>query len=47
MMGVKPARIFKHLRVNIPGRGNRRTHGCSTWKRLVKEFFAALERDKR
>jgi NitT/TauT family transport system ATP-binding protein len=48
MMSVKPARIFKHLRVNIPRpREPEDPRLFDLEKDLVKEFFAVLERDQR
>jgi NitT/TauT family transport system ATP-binding protein len=48
MMSVKPARIFKHLRVDIPRpREPEDPRLFDLEKDLVKEFFAVLERDHR
>jgi len=48
MMSVKPARIFKHLRVDIPRpREPEDPRLFDLEKDLVKEFFAVLERDYR
>jgi NitT/TauT family transport system ATP-binding protein len=48
MMSVKPARIFKHLRVNIPRpREPEDPRLFDLEKDLVKEFFAVLEQDQR
>jgi ABC-type nitrate/sulfonate/bicarbonate transport system ATPase subunit len=47
MMSVKPARIFKHLRVDIPRpREPEDPRLFDLEKGLVKEFFAVLERDQ-
>jgi ABC-type nitrate/sulfonate/bicarbonate transport system ATPase subunit len=48
MMNAKPARIFKHLRVDIPRpREPEDPRLFDLEKDLVKEFFAVLERDQR
>lgn len=48
MMSVKPARIFKHLRVDIPRpREPEDPRLFDLEKDLVKEFFAVLEQDQR
>jgi NitT/TauT family transport system ATP-binding protein len=48
MMSVKPARIFKHLRVDIPRpREPEDPRLFDLEKDLVKEFFAVLEQDHR
>ncbi|MGN6732645.1 MAG: ABC transporter ATP-binding protein [Candidatus Binatia bacterium] len=48
MMSVKPARIFKHLRVDIPRpREPEDPRLFDLEKDLVKEFFAVLEQDVR
>jgi len=48
MMSVKPARIFKHLRVDIPRpREPEDPRLFDLEKALVKEFFAVVERDHR
>jgi ABC-type nitrate/sulfonate/bicarbonate transport system ATPase subunit len=48
MMSVKPARIFKHLRVDIPRpREPEDPRLFDLEKGLVKEFFAVLEQDFR
>jgi NitT/TauT family transport system ATP-binding protein len=48
MMSVKPARIFKHLRVEIPRpREPEDPRLFDLEKELVKEFFAVLEQDYR
>ena len=48
MMSVKPARIFKHLRVDIPRpREPEDPRLFDLEKDFVKEFFAVLERDYR
>ncbi len=48
MMSVKPARIFKHLRVEIPRpREPEDPRLFDLEKSLVKEFFAVLEQDHR
>jgi NitT/TauT family transport system ATP-binding protein len=48
MMSVKPARIFKHLRVDIPRpREPEDPRLFDLEKDLVKEFFAVLEQDYR
>ena len=48
MMSVKPARIFKHLRVEIPRpREPEDPRLFDLEKDLVKEFFAVLEQDVR
>jgi ABC-type nitrate/sulfonate/bicarbonate transport system ATPase subunit len=48
MMSVKPARIFKHLRVEIPRpREPEDPRLFDLEKDLVKEFFAVLEQDAR
>ncbi|MGE5217526.1 MAG: ABC transporter ATP-binding protein [Chloroflexota bacterium] len=48
MMSVKPARIFKHLRVDIPRpREPEDPRLFDLEKELVKEFFAVLEQDYR
>ena len=48
MMSVKPARIFKHLRVEIPRpRAPEDPRLFDLEKDLVKEFFAVLEQDQR
>lgn len=47
MMSVKPARIFKHLRVDIPRpREPEDPRLFDLEKDLVKEFFAVLEQDQ-
>jgi NitT/TauT family transport system ATP-binding protein len=47
MMSVKPARIFKHVRVDIPRpRHPEDSRLFDLEKTLVKEFFGALERDR-
>jgi len=48
MMSVKPARIFKRLRVDIPRpREPEDPRLFDLEKDLVKEFFAVLEQDAR
>jgi len=48
MMSVRPARIFKHLRVDIPRpREPEDPRLFDLEKALVKEFFAVLEQDYR
>jgi len=48
MMSVKPARIFKHLRVDIPRpRQPEDSRLFDLEKELVKEFFAVVEQDQR
>ncbi|MGE5302310.1 MAG: ABC transporter ATP-binding protein [Alphaproteobacteria bacterium] len=48
MMSVKPARIFKHLRIEIPRpREPEDPRLFDLEKDLVKEFFAVLEQDFR
>jgi NitT/TauT family transport system ATP-binding protein len=48
MMSVKPARIFKHLKVDIPRpREPEDPRLFDLEKDLVKEFFAVLEQDQR
>lgn len=48
MMSVKPARIFKHLRVAIPRpREPEDPRLFDLEKDLVREFFAVLEQDQR
>jgi NitT/TauT family transport system ATP-binding protein len=48
MMSVKPARIFKHLHVDIPRpREPEDPRLFDLEKDLVKEFFAVLEQDQR
>ena len=48
MMSVKPARIFKHLRVEIARpREPEDPRLFDLEKDLVKEFFAVLEQDAR
>jgi len=48
MMSVRPARIFKHLRVDIPRpREPEDPRLFDLEKDLVKEFFAVLEQDHR
>jgi NitT/TauT family transport system ATP-binding protein len=48
MMSVKPARIFKHLRVDIPRpREPEDPRLFDLEKGLVKEFFSVLEQDQR
>jgi len=47
MMSVKPARIFKHLRVDIPRpREPEDPRLFDLEKDLIKEFFAVLEQDQ-
>jgi len=47
MMSVKPARIFKHLRVDIPRpREPEDPRLFDLEKDLIKEFFAMLEQDQ-
>lgn len=48
MMSIKPARIFKHLRVEVPRpREPEDPRLFDLEKDLVKEFFAVLEQDYR
>ena len=48
MMSVKPARIFKHLHVDIPRpREPEDPRLFDLEKELVREFFAVLEQDQR
>ena len=48
MLSVKPARVFKHLRVDIPRpREPEDPRLFDMEKDLVKEFFAVLELDLR
>jgi NitT/TauT family transport system ATP-binding protein len=48
MMSIKPARIFKHLRVEVPRpREPEDPRLFDLEKDLVKEFFAVLEQDNR
>jgi NitT/TauT family transport system ATP-binding protein len=48
MMSVKPARIFKHVRVDVPRpRDPEDPRLFDLEKNLVKEFFAVMEEDQR
>jgi NitT/TauT family transport system ATP-binding protein len=48
MMSVKPARIFKHVRVDVPRpRQPEDPRLFDLEKDLVREFFAVLEQDRR
>jgi NitT/TauT family transport system ATP-binding protein len=48
MMSVKPARIFKHVRVNVPRpRDPEDPRLFDLEKDLVKEFFAVMEENQR